>query len=197
MATDILAIPATARRRSVGVARFQPPPRKPNDPVAELITNLVSLHHLPLRRRLRELESLLDHISLDTGSDLSLLRRKLSILHQEVVCSLLRAEHVAFPQILALADAARADVPSLASLRQSVQRCGCSLEAEHVTALQAIWSLLRLADQIDGAGASNATRAFRRALTEFSTRFYAYLHELHFMLIQRVAGIDEFYCPGM
>jgi hypothetical protein len=133
------------------------------------------------------MDSLLDGAISGTAKDLgAAVGRKLSLLHSEVVCSLLRAEHVAFPLILELADAAESNLSSMPCLQQQIQRAACSLEAEHATALQAIWCLFRLADRMDDVKGSEARQAFWSALFEFSSEFYSYLHELHSVLFQLV-----------
>jgi iron-sulfur cluster repair protein YtfE (RIC family) len=156
----------------------------------ELVKELATAHHPSLRQRLLAMESLLDGAISGTAKSLgTAVGRRLSLLHGEVACSLLRAEHVAFPQILELADAVESNLSSMSCFQQNIQRAACSLEAEHATALQAIWGLLRLADRMDAVNDSAARQAFWSALSEFSAEFYSYLHELHSVLFQLVGRL--------
>lgn len=155
--------------------------------VRELVKELASVHHSSLRTRLLGMESMFDRALSGTANSLgAAVGQKLSLLHGEVVYSLLRAEHVAFPLILELADAAESALSSMPCLQHKIRRAACSLEAQHATALQAIWGLLRLADRMDDANSSAGMHAFWSALTEFSGEFYTYLHKLHSVLFQLV-----------
>lgn len=163
----------------------------PGTPLRQIIEHLLKVHHPFLRTRLLQMESLLDEVAVGREVNVSDLRRTLSRLHEEVACSLLRAEFVAFPKVIALIQAVELDLPMFASFKLSIAQAGCSLEAEHSTAVQAMWNLLRLTDRLKDAQASDPANKFQHQLTELANDFYQYLHELHSLLLPGAAVLES------
>lgn len=163
----------------------------PGTPLREITEHLLQLHHPFLREQLLQMESLLDEVAIGRAINVSKQRQMLFRLHQEVACSLLRAEHVAFPQVIALVQAVEFSLPTVASFKQSIAQASCSLEAQHATAVQTLWNLLRLADKLEDAHVSELVNKFQHQITELASDFYQYLHELHSLLFPGAAVLES------
>lgn len=163
----------------------------PGTPLRQIIEHLLKVHHPFLRTRLLQMESLIDEVAVGGEINVSDLRRTLSRLHQEVACSLLRAEYVAFPRVIALSQAAEVNLLTFASFKPGIAQAGCSLEAEHSTAVQALWNLLRLTDWLKDAQASDPANKFQHQIAELASDFYQYLHELHSLLLPGAAMLES------
>lgn len=169
-------------------------------PVRDLITHIVEKHHSFVRRETPRIDSLLAKVAAKHGPahpEILQIEPLFTAIGQELATHMLKEEHVLFPYIEQMEQAARNGGARPSACFGSVQRPIANMVAEHDDAGALLARIRQLSSGYTApSGACPTFVALYRGLEEFERDLHHHVHLENNILFPRAVEVEQPYSKG-
>ena len=169
-------------------------------PVRDLIAHIVEKHHRFVRQETPRVDSLLAKVAAKHGPthpEILQIELLFTAIGQELATHMLKEEHVLFPYLEQMEQAARSGSPMPSSCFGSVQRPIANMVAEHDDAGALLARIRQLSNGYTApSGACPTFVALYRGLEEFERDLHRHVHLENNILFPRAVEMEQAYSKG-